>query len=126
MRAANCYLPVLLLVSSLLAPAAGAEEIADVALALCEKVKACSMAEIEEEDLTPEMRQMMQPMLDNMCANMNARVQDVPTGHALYEPAVACMRSMAALSCEQMQSQQVNTPACQAYEKMVNENYASP
>jgi len=114
-----------LLVASLLllGGPAQADDITDAALALCEKVKACAMSEIAEEDLTPEIRQMMQPMLDNMCANMKARVGEVPIGDAMYEPAVACMRSMQALSCEAMQTEQANTPACQAYEKMAKETY---
>ncbi len=112
------------LLSALLLPGhAGADEIAQAALDLCEKVKACAMAEIAEEDLTDETRQMMQPMLDNMCANMQKNVQAVPTGHGLYQPAVACMRSMQALSCEEMQSSQANTPACQEYEKLRRETY---
>ena len=100
-----------------------ADEIGNAALALCEKLKACATAEIAEEDLTDEMRQMMQPMLDNMCANMQARVEAVPRGHGLYEPAVACMRSMQALSCEEMQTSQVNTPECQEYETKARDVY---
>ena len=99
---------------------ASADEIGDSALALCEKVKACSMAQVNEEDLTPELRQMMEPMLENMCANMQARVQAVPEGHTHYAPAVACMDSMSALSCEQMMSsEQVVTPECREYEKLI-------
>lgn len=97
-----------------------ADEIGAAALDLCEKVKACSMAQINEEDLTPELRQMMEPMLENMCANMQAGVQEVPSGHELYQPAVDCMRSMAALSCEaMMDSEQMVTPQCKDYEDKV-------
>ena len=118
-------LPVKLLAALTLTAsvAAGADDIADAALGLCEKVKSCAMAQIAEEDLTPETRQMMQPMLDNMCANMKSRVEAVPSGHSLYKSAVACMRSMEALTCEQMQSDQANTPACQAYEKLSRQTY---
>ena len=112
-----------LLSALLLSGHAGADEIAQAALDLCEKVKACAMAEIAEEDLTDDMRQMMQPMLDNMCANMQTKVQEVPRGHGLYQPAVACLRSMQALSCEEMQTSQANTPACQEYEKLAREAY---
>ncbi|MEH6911162.1 MAG: hypothetical protein V7459_11285 [Oceanicoccus sp.] len=114
-----------LLVTSLLLVSgpARADDIADAALALCEKVKACAMSEIAEKDLTPEIRQMMQPMLDNMCTSMKARVGEVPIGDALYDPAVDCVRSMQTLSCQAMQSEQVNTAACQAYEKMAGETY---
>ena len=102
--------------------AAQTEELVEAATALCEKVKTCSMAQVPKEDLTPEMRQMMEPMLENMCSAMRSGVQDVPTGHGLYKPALACMRSMAALSCEQMQDQQqVQTDACKEYEKLAEE-----
>lgn len=97
-----------------------ADEIGAAALDLCEKVKACSMAQMNEEDLTPEMRQMMEPMLENMCASMQAGVQQVPPGHELYQPAVDCMRSMAVLSCEaMMDSEQIVTPQCKEYEESV-------
>ena len=56
---------------------ASAEPMADASQALCEKVKACSLAEINEADMTPEMREMMEPMLENMCANMRAGVEEV-------------------------------------------------
>ncbi len=95
-------------------------ELLDAATALCEKIKTCSMAQVPEADLTPEMRQMMEPMLDNMCASMRSNIQEVPEGHELHDPAVACMRSMAELSCEQMQSEeQAQTAACRKYEELV-------
>lgn len=95
-------------------------ELIDAATALCEKVKTCSMAQVPEADLTPEMRQMMEPMLENMCESMRSNIAEVPEGHQLHDPAVACMRSMADLSCEQMQSeQQAQTEACREYENLV-------
>jgi hypothetical protein len=100
-----------------------ADDLASAALDLCEKVKSCAMAQMAEEDLTPEMRQMMQPMLDNMCAKMQGKVEAVPAGHAMHAPAVACMRSMEALSCEAMQGEQVRTPECEAYQKLARETY---
>lgn len=123
MRISTIYLGCLMAFSPLAALNVQADDIGSAALAMCEKVKSCAMAQIAQEEITPEMRQMMQPMLDSMCANMKDKVQEVPLGHDLYEPAVACMRSMEALSCEQMQSEQADTPACQAYEKMAREAY---
>lgn len=122
----NLYLACLMFATVTAVSAPRADEITDAALSLCEKVKACAMAEMKKEELTAEMRQMMQPMLDSMCANMQARVKSVPSGDALYEPAVACMRSMEALSCKEMQSDKANTPACQTYEKMAREAYDAP
>ena len=97
-----------------------ADDLESASNALCEKVKACSMAQVDEADLTPEVRQMMEPMLENMCAAMKSNIREVPEGHELHDPAVACMRSMAELSCEQMQSEeQAQTAACRKYEELV-------
>ena len=101
---------------------ARADDISEAALGLCEKVKSCAMAQIAQEDLTPELRQMMQPMLDTMCANMQAKVAEVDVGHPLHAPAAACMRSMEALTCEMMQDpQHMKTSECEAYEEMAKE-----
>lgn len=102
--------------------AAQADDLVDAATALCENVKTCSMAQVAKEDLTPEIRQMMEPMMENMCSAMRSGVQDVPTGHDLYKPALSCMRSMVALSCEQLQDEdQVQTQPCKDYEKLARE-----
>lgn len=115
-----------LLVLSLFIPAlASADDITSAAKDLCEKVRSCAMSQVAEEDLTPELRQMMEPMLDNMCANMQSKVQEVATGHPLYQPSIACMRSMEALSCEDMQDPaRMQTPECEAYEKLARETAA--
>ena len=102
--------------------AARAEELSDAAQSLCEKVKSCAMEQLEGVELTPEARQMMQPALDGMCEQVRGRVSDVPTGHPLYKPAVACMQSMSALTCEMMQdTDTLQTPACEEYEKLARE-----
>lgn len=101
-----------------------AEDLVSAANDMCEKVKACSLAQIAEADMTPEMRQMMEPMLDSMCDSMRQGVQDVPSGHALYTPAVTCMRSMANLSCDDfMDEERVETPACKTYQEMAEKAY---
>ena len=106
----------------LLVPAAAASEIEDAATALCEKVKACSMAHIAEADLTPEVRQMMEPMLKNMCETMRAGVREVPPGHELYQPSVDCMRSMAGLSCADFEDEdKLQTRACQEYQRLAEQ-----
>ena len=103
-----------------------ADEFADASLALCEKIKACAIAQMGQHEITPEVRQMMQPMLDNMCNQMAMEVEAVASGHALYKPALACMQSMEALTCADMQSEGgPQTPACKEYEKLA-EKYSSP
>jgi len=101
-----------------------AESVGDATQALCEKVKDCSMAQIAEEDVTDEMRQMMEPMLENMCANMRAGVEDVPTGHELYKPALACMQEMATMSCQELENMGSAQPAaCAEYQRLAKEAY---
>ncbi len=104
---------------------ASADDLTDAAQSLCDMVKSCAMEQVAEQNLTPEMREMMAPMLDNMCANMRSQVQQVPVGHGLYEPAVECMRSMESFTCEQLQEpDQLSTPECAEYERLARETTA--
>jgi hypothetical protein len=99
-----------------------ADELQDVSLQLCEKVKSCALAQMQEQDLTPEVREMMQPMLEGMCTDMQGKVEDVPRDHPLYKPALECMRSMANLSCAVMQdADRVRTPECENYERLARD-----
>ena len=105
---------------------AAADDYKDASLALCEKVKACALVQMDSQDITPEVRQMMQPMLDTMCTSMLASVPEVAKDHPMYEPAIGCMKSLGGLSCEEMQEEAgAKTAACTEYEKMA-EKYASP
>lgn len=119
--------PVTLAVCLLLATPVFAEEFTSAAMGLCEKVKSCAMRQLASEELTPEMRQVMQPMLENMCANMQANIGEVPTGHPLYKPAIACMRSMEQLNCERMQDAEgMQTPECEQYQELVAQQGGAP
>ena len=108
---------VIAALAAIVALPAEADDIGDAALELCEKVKACSMAQIDKEDLTPEVEAMMKPMLDGMCANMQSRVAVVDSSHPMYDVSLRCMRSMSALSCDQMMNESPTvTPECEEYE----------
>lgn len=99
-----------------------ADDLTDAARGLCDSVKSCALEQIAKEDLTPEMREMMEPMLESMCTNMQSKVQEVPIDHRLYKPAVVCMRSMESLTCADMQSpDRMSTPECKEYEKLARE-----
>lgn len=119
------FLIVLTLVANL---PAHADDLITASLDLCEKVKSCAMAQVAEQDLTPQAREMMKPMLDNMCANMQSRIGEVPTGHPMYARALACMRSMEkTLTCEMMQDpENMRTPECEAYEELAQEANTQP
>jgi hypothetical protein len=116
----RAIVPALLAV--FLSAQAGADDLTDAAQGLCDSIRTCALESISKEDLTPEVLDMMGPMLDNMCANMRSKVQEVPMGDGLYEPAVGCMRSLESLTCEQMQSpDQAATPECKEYERLARE-----
>ena len=118
------HVAAVLALSGALALPAGANELASAATDLCENIKQCTMAQIDEADMTPEMREMMAPMIDAMCDSMRAGIQEVPTNHELYQPAVACMRSMANLSCADFQDgEKVQTPECKAYQAKAEAAY---
>lgn len=107
---------VLMLVFAL--PAA-AQDFEKASLALCEKVKSCALQQMGEKEITPEMRQMLEPMFRTMCDSARQYIKDVPTGHEMYPVAVACMNSMAKLSCAQMENlDEQPTPECAKYEAM--------
>jgi hypothetical protein len=114
------------LVMLLCTASVAADSLESAANDLCEKVKACSLAELNEQDLTPEMKAMMEPMLENMCAAMRQGIQEVPVEHQMYAPAVACMRSMASLSCADFQDDsKVETRECITYREMAEKAYKS-
>ena len=115
-----------LLISTVFSVPTFADEYPEASLALCEKVKSCALAQMGSQEITPEIRQMMQPMLDSMCSNMMVNLPEVAKSHAMYKPAVACMNSLEALSCEQMQqTSEGSTPACKEYEALA-EKFETP
>ena len=124
MKAIAVYLTIIY--GAILSFSTTADEYSDATLALCEKVKSCALEQMGQQEITPEIRQMMQPMLDNMCSQMAVEIEEVASGHAMYKPALACMQSMAAISCSDMQSQDgPQTAACKEYEALA-EKYSSP
>lgn len=107
------------LLASVLPLSASADDIVKAAADLCETYKGCAIKQMGATDMTPEMRQMMEPMLQNMCSGITASIGEVPTGHKLHKPAVACLRSLDKLGCEAMSSGSgAKTPECEKYEEM--------
>ncbi len=107
-----------------LAPLATAETLPEAADRVCEKIKQCTLSQIDQADMTPEMREMMMPMVNSLCDAMREGINEVPTGHELYPPALACMQSMAELSCADFQdAEKSQTAACQAYREKVEATY---
>lgn len=116
-----------LLVMIMASAFARADELTDAAQALCDSVKSCALEQEAQAELTPEVREKMGPMLDQMCADMRSQIKSVPADHKLYQPAVGCLRSMVSLDCQQMQRPEgVKTPECTAYEQLAREAAPAP
>lgn len=88
---------------------------------LCDKMEQCAMEQMgKEQDLTPEMRSMIEGMIEGMCKNM-MDVGEVNEYAELVDPAVACIDSMTSKSCSELQGDNVQTPECKAYERQAEE-----
>lgn len=97
-----------------------ADDLTDAAEGLCDTIRTCALEAVAGADLTDELRQKMEPVLENNCAAMRSRVQAVPANHELYQQAVMCLRSMESLSCPQLQDAgELKTPECTEYDRLV-------
>ena len=108
-----------LCLSSLTTSAQTLEQASD---ALCEHMKQCIFAGMAGEQMTPEMEQMMKPMLDNVCSSMRAgftQAGQAQKSHKLYKPATQCMASMTKLSCQEIENMESKSTAeCAEYEHL--------
>lgn len=95
---------------------AHADTYTDAAQAACEHVKACAIQQMG--DVPPEMRPMVEASLESMCTQMQKPegYDGFSQNHPLYEPAIDCMDSISAMSCDTFSSGE-QTPECQALEK---------
>ncbi len=82
----------------------------------CAKIKTCTLAQIQTEQVPPEMEAMLTPMIDKMCQEMMASVAEADTQKGAEAEAAACMTSMTALSCDAIMSGKAETTECQALE----------
>ena len=99
-----------------------ADELTDAAEGLCSAIKSCALEAVAGEDLSDELRQEMEPVLEANCADMRSRVQAVSANEKLYQPAVGCMRSMASLSCNLLHNMsEVKTPECAEYDRLLKQ-----
>ncbi|WNO08873.1 hypothetical protein [Teredinibacter sp. KSP-S5-2] len=90
---------------------------------LCEKMKSCSMAEME--NVPAAMQQLLQQTLSNVCDTISANYQLEVAYQDLYDQAANCMESLTQLPCEQAVEAEGNeTKQCQEFQKQL-EKYES-
>ena len=87
---------------------------------LCEKAKQCTYEQMDGENLNPQMRKMVEGMLENVCQRM-MQVAEPAGFEELVEPATACLESMQSMSCAEFEDQSEPTQACKEYEEIAKE-----
>lgn len=96
-----------------------ADDLGDSYNLMCEKMKSCAVKNIGEAELTPDMRAMVMASLESACVSIQQQFNYVAAAHPLYAPAETCLKSMAALSCDDLENMdEEKTPECARYEKM--------
>lgn len=121
MRSLITHLFVVLLLTT---ASAQAKDLADATDKLCQKVKACGQEELARQELTPEMRQLMEPMFDGMCQSIVAPYLLSNKSAALESKAVACLNSFLDKSCEDlMENDGGHTKECREFKKAADEAY---
>jgi len=104
-----------------------ADELTDAADGLCNTIKTCALEAVAGEDLTDELRQEMDPVLEANCADMRSRVLAMPASNELYQSAVGCLRSMASLRCNLLHNMsEIKTPECAEYDRLAKAAGAQP
>ena len=125
MKNATTIIPAIL--ALMLSGYSSADELTDAADGLCDTIKTCALEAVAGQDLSDELRQQMDPVLEGNCAEMRSRVQAVSANEKLYQPAVGCLRSMESLSCNLLHNMsQVKTAECAEYDRLVKEADARP
>jgi len=96
---------------------ASADAYADAAKAACERAKSCAMQQMG--DVPADMRPMIEASLNSMCLGLPQAGdwEGFSPSHPLYRPATACMKSIAALSCDAFAEGDGETPECRALDK---------
>lgn len=116
------FLALVAITVGLVLPVAGhANSLMKASEKLCEKFKQCALEQMDQSELTPEMRQMIQPMLDGVCLKATSQIAEVAEGHPHYKAALACAESIQSLECATLASDSDMPPTkeCQAYGELV-------
>ena len=101
-----------------------AEKLKSEVRQLCEKTKACTLAEMRKS-LPENMQAMAEGMIEGVCASVEQNYNDVyvANSQAIYRDAVACVSSMSNLSCEALMNGE-QTSACKQYNETAR-NYSN-
>lgn len=110
----------LLLVIALFSTGVIAEDMQGSLNKLCKTIQHCAITQAGSS-ANKEMQALLQPMLDAMCQQMEQGYTEALTEQPQLESeALACVQSLAALSCDELLSSKDKesvTKACETYKK---------
>jgi hypothetical protein len=91
---------------------------------LCQTIKTCGQEQLKQQNLPPEMAQMMEGMFDGMCQSMVAPYVLSTKDAGLEDKAIACLESFNSKSCDElMNNNGGDTPECKDFQKAADEAY---
>lgn len=100
--------------------AAQNEDLASEMNKFCDKMKSCATEQMAGSGLSSDMEAMIMQNMEGVCAGMEAQFQAAVSNNRMYQPALACLRSMQSMSCQQLQdSDGAASAECERYEAMV-------
>ena len=107
-----------LLVIFLFSGVANATGLSDATTTVCDKVKLCGTAQLERQQLSPDLEAMLTLMVNGMCEAIVAPYVSQAINAGLEQKAVACLETLDAMSCDQLLDGGGNeSKACQELEK---------
>lgn len=107
----------------LLAIPVQADDLGEEVSRVCEQMKQCTLDRMAGAEMAPEMKMMITQQLDMACVGLQARFGAAAQAHALYQPALACVKSMQALSCQEIEeSDDSITPECDRYQELAEDS----
>lgn len=101
---------------------ARANDIAEMTESVCEKVKVCGLAQMQQQGLPQAMEEVMKTMFDRTCTTIVAPYVNRTFGAGLEAKAASCLGSINALDCQQLMAGGAEKiPACKEYKTAADE-----
>ncbi|MGF1708504.1 hypothetical protein [Enterovibrio baiacu] len=82
---------------------------------MCGKMKTCSSELLGEHAQNEQMKAMVSGIADQACEQAKIEMRDIPDDPTIQKAAIACMKSVNSLACNQM-ADDFETPECKQLE----------
>ncbi|WP_251357794.1 hypothetical protein [Kangiella sp. TOML190] len=93
----------------------------------CEKAKACTLKQIETEQIPEQYRDMVMANMNTMCAGVKEQFTPyLKQEPAMLESAEQCIDSLNKMSCDELMSAERETKECKTFNKMLEEKEQQP